>query len=327
MSVCRRVSLTVLSGALLAVAGCGGSDSDQAAVDGRIVDAAGVDQHRAESPGRTTAAGWGPVTETLGRTGTLVGGTVYRIRLPRTDLTVVSKGVEIKPGLCLTGHATFARYHDGTMLVGDLVVTEAELPAVTDALQANGIAQTALHKHLLQQHPPIWWTHIHAMGDPVELARGLKAALDRTDIPPASKSPARQRRINLDTAGIDHAIGRRGNADDGIYNFSIPRENTIDDGRHILPPALGLTTVINFQPLGHGRAAINGDFVLIASEVQKVIRALRRGGISIVELHSHGLDEHPRLFYMHYWATGDGETLATALRPALDATDLMRPAP
>jgi hypothetical protein len=208
------------------------------------------------------------------------------------------------------------------MLMGDLVVTEDELPKVTDALQAAGIEQTALHKHLLQQSPAVWWTHIHAMGDPVTLAKGLKSALAVTAIPPASPPPATQPPIGLDTVGIDKALGRKGTADGGIYKFSIPRADTVTDGMHVLPPALGITTGINFQPLGGNRAAINGDFVMTAPEVQKVIRALRKGGIDIVELHNHTLNDQPRLFYMHFWATGDGVTLAKTLRPALDATAL-----
>lgn len=232
----------------------------------------------------------------------------------------------IKPGLSLGGYAAFAKYRHTIMLMGDLVVTETELPTVTDTLQSAGIAQTALHKHLLEQSPPIWWTHIHAMGDPVKLSQGLKAALAATAIPPASPPSPSQPPIDLDTAGIDKALGRHGTADGGIDKFTIARKDTITDGAgHVLPAAFGITTGINFQPLGARRAAINGDFVMTAPEVQKVIQALRSGGIAIVELHNHDLDEQPRLFYMHFWATGDGVTLAKALRPALDATNLTPP--
>ncbi len=276
---------------------------------------------RAMSPVATTATDWKPVADTLGRTGTLTNGTVYRVSLPRTDLKVTSYGVTIKPGLSLGGYASFVRYRDATMLMGDLVVTETELPKVTDALQAAGLEQTALHKHLLEQSPPIWWTHVHGMGDPTVLARGLKSALAATAIPPA-KPPGAQPPVELDTRGIDAALGRHGTADGGIYKFSIARREQIEAANYVLPPALGITTGINFQPLGRNQAAINGDFVLRAEEVQKVIQALRKGGIAVVELHNHTLDEQPRLFYLHFWATGDGVTLAKALRPALDATNL-----
>jgi hypothetical protein len=274
------------------------------------------------SPQITTEADWAPVADALGRTGTLQNGTVYRVALPRKDLTVTSEGVTINPGFALGGYAAFARYEDGTMVMGDLVVTEDELPKVTDALQAAGIEQTAVHKHLLEQSPAIWWTHVHAMGDPAALARGITSALDATGIPAASPPPADPPSVDLDTAAIDNALGRTGTADGGIYKFTIAHEDTVVADQHELPAGLGLTTAVNFQPLGGNQAAINGDFVMIAPEIQPVIQSLRRGGIAIVELHNHSLDEQPRLFYMHFWATGDATVLAQGLRPALDATDL-----
>jgi hypothetical protein len=274
----------------------------------------------------TTDADWKPVADALGRTGKLGdNSTAYRINLARNDLHITTDGVDIKPGLSLGGYAGFVRYDNNeTLLMGDLVVTEAELPKVTDALQAHGLAQTALHKHLLQQIPPVWWTHVHGMGDAVQLAQGLKAALDATSIGPAAPPlPAQQPPLDIATAGVEQALGRKGTPDSGLLKYSIARKDTIVEDGHVLPAAsLNLTTVINFQPVGGGRAAINGDFILTDREVQKVIQALRAGNIQIVELHNHGLTEQPRLFFMHYWAVDDAVTLAKALRPALDATNV-----
>ncbi|MFD7709686.1 DUF1259 domain-containing protein [Streptomyces sp. NPDC059786] len=274
----------------------------------------------AHPPVTTTTGDWRGVAEALGRTGTLSDGSVYRVPLPRTDLEVTSHGVGIEPALALGGSANFAQYHDGTMLMGDLIVTERELPRVTDALQKAGIAQTALHKHLLAQHPDVWWTHLHAMGRPVALARGVKAVLAATGTPPAPRTPATPRPLPLDTDRIDHALGAEGITAGGVHRFVFGRSGPVTDGRHLLPHTLGLSTAIAFQPLGHGRAAVNGDFVLTADETQPVIRALRRGRIDLVELHNHSQDEHPRLFFLHFWSTGDGVTLARALRPALEAS-------
>jgi hypothetical protein len=273
----------------------------------------------------TTDADWKPVTDALGRTGKLGdNNTAYRINLPRNDLHITSYGVDIKPGLSLGGYAAFVRYdNNDTLLMGDLVITEEELPKITDALQTHGIAQTGLHKHLLQQDPPVWWTHVHGMGDATQLAQGLRAALDATTIGPPTPPPAQQPPVDIDVAGVQQALGRKGTQDGGLLKYSIPRKDTIVEDAHILPAAsLNLTTVINLQPVGGGRAAINGDFILIAPEVQKVIQALRAGNIQIVELHNHGMTEEPRLFYMHYWAVDDAVTLARALRPAMDATNL-----
>lgn len=269
----------------------------------------------------TGMADWAGVRDALGRTGTL-SGDVYRVPLPRSDLAVTSEGVAIKPGLSLGGYAAFTRYSETSMVMGDLVVTEAELPKVTDALQATGISQTALHKHLLEQTPPVWWTHIEAMGDPVQLARGLATVLRATATPPATPPPATQPAIDLDTAGIDAALGRKGTGDGGIYRFTMARVDTIVDEGHLLPAGLGVTTGVNFQPLGGGKAATNGDIAMTESEVQNVIGALRRGGVQIVTVHNHGLTEEPRLFYLHFWAVNDAVALAHALRAALDATHL-----
>ena len=304
--------------AMLATAGCGSSSKGGA---GTASPQAGGPR----SPVTTTEGDWKPVADTLGRTGKLGdNNTAYRVALTRNDLQITSYGVAIKPGLSLGGYVAFARYDNNeTLLMGDLVVTEAELPKVTDALQSHGIAQTALHKHLLEQSPPVWWTHIHAMGDAVRLAQGLKAALDTTAIGPAAPPPAQQPAVDIDVAGVQQALGRNGTADGGLLKYSIPRKDSIVADGHVLPvSSFNLTTVINFQPVGGGRAAINGDFILTDPEIQKVIQALRAGNIQIVELHNHSLTEQPRLFYLHYWAVDDAVALAKALRPALDTTNL-----
>jgi Domain of Unknown Function (DUF1259) len=83
---------------------------------------------------------------------------------------------------------------------------------------------------------------------------------------------------------------------------------------------LGVATAINFQPTGNGKAAITGDFVLIGDEVNPVIKALRQNGIEVTALHSHMLDEQPRLYFMHFWANDDAVKLAKGLRAALDKT-------
>jgi len=141
----------------------------------------------------TTDADWAPVVAALGRSGKLAGdGTSYRVGFPRRDLTVTSQGVTIRPSFALGGYAAFARYPGGhAMVMGDLVVTEAEAPAVTDALQAGGLQQTAIHKHLLAETPPVWWMHINGMGNPVALARAVKAALDTTATPRRHRPPRR----------------------------------------------------------------------------------------------------------------------------------------
>jgi hypothetical protein len=271
----------------------------------------------------TTESDWKDVADALGRKGNIMRKAVYHTGFTRWDLQVVSDGIAIAPGLALGTHVAFVRYADGsTLVMGDVAVTEDELQQVSDALHAHGIAQTAIHKHLLAQTPDIWWTHVHGHGrDAVALARGLRAAFDRTGTPPAAR-PAPPQPVDLDTAGIDASLGVKGYIEDGIYKSIFVRRETITDGGLVLPPGTGSTTAFNFQPLGGGQAALSGDFVMIAKEVQDVLVALRRGGIQLVELHNHGLTDEPRLFFTHFWAVGDAVKLAQALRPAVDATNI-----
>ena len=284
----------------------------------------GAGGRRSIEPVPTTLADWRGVAKALGRPGDLLRGVMYHTPFPRGDLHVVSYGITVSPALALGSHVSFVRYNDhSVMLMGDLVLTERELQRTTDALQKHGIEQTALHKHLLAQTPDVWWTHVHAHGhDPVDLARRLRAALDRTGTPPA-EPPKPSPPVDLDTAGIDAALGVKGRRIAGVYNCVFSRRETIVDNGMVLPPGLGATTAFNFQPLGGGRAALNGDFAMLAGEVQQVLKALRRGGISIVELHNHGLTDEPRLFFTHFWAVDDAVELARALRPAVDATNVV----
>jgi Domain of Unknown Function (DUF1259) len=87
-----------------------------------------------------------------------------------------------------------------------------------------------------------------------------------------------------------------------------------------MPPAMGMAIAINFQ-MYDSRAAITGDFVLLADEVNPVIKALTENGITPTALHNHMLHDEPRLFMMHFWAVGNPEDLAKGLKAALDKTN------
>ncbi|WP_411135805.1 DUF1259 domain-containing protein [Streptomyces sp. C10] len=279
---------------------------------------------RLVEPVRTALSDWEEVANALGRKGDMKRNLMYHTALPRRDLRVRSHRIGVKPALALGSHVSFVRYTDkSTLLMGDVVVTEQEMQPFLDVLHKHKIGQTAIHKHLLSQTPDIWWIHVHAHGHhPVALARGLRAAFDRTGTPPPLPS-SRRKPVDLDTAGIDAALGVKGSVDDGIYKSIFVRRETITDGHLVLPAGLGSTSAFNFQPLGDGRAAISGDCAMIASEVQDVLVALRCAGAELVELHNHGLTDEPRLFFVHFWAVGDGARLARALRPAVDATNVV----
>ena len=198
--------------------------------------------------------------------------------------------------------------------MGDLVLTQDEVNAVMQKLQQGGIEQTALHNHLLDESPRIMYMHIAGQGDPVRLAGTLHDALALTGTPMASPAAAQPANNSLNTTMLDIAIGAKGKYSGGVYQFSIPRADQITDEGMVIPLSMGVAMPLNFQPLGHSQAAITGDFVLTGNEVNPVIRALKEKGINVTAVHNHMINEEPRLFFLHFWATGDQDKLATGLR-------------
>jgi Domain of Unknown Function (DUF1259) len=271
-----------------------------------------------------TPAEWRKVENAIGKTGSMQPGDVFKIGLPRTDLAVAVHGVAINPTLALGSWVAFKKAGTMTTVMGDLVLTEGEVGSVIWSLQQDGIDQTALHNHVLDETPRVMYLHISGHGDALKLAEAIHRALAYTKTPLVSPRDATLKRRaseELDLHALDLALGRQGKENNRVYQFSIPRTEKIMDGEMEVPPAMGVATAINFQPTGAGRAAITGDFVLLAAEVNPVIRALRENGIAVTALHSHMLSESPRLFFMHFWADDDALKLARGLRAALDKTN------
>jgi Domain of Unknown Function (DUF1259) len=264
---------------------------------------------------------WAKVDAALGKTAS-VQGEVHRYGIPRGDLQVTVDGVTIKPALALGGWLGFEPMADGALVMGDLVLTETEIEPVMTKLLASGIAVTALHNHLLRANPPTFYMHVHGHGDPIIMATAIRNALGESKtplgppVPPAPQASL----VNLDTVALDNAIGVKGKVNGGVYQFAVPPKNEITEGGMPVPPAMGTATVINFQPTGGGKAAITGDFVITADEVNPLIRALRENGIEVTAIHSHMLNEQPRLFFVHFWAKDNARKLANGLQAALAKT-------
>jgi hypothetical protein len=270
---------------------------------------------------------WSKVATALGKSGAVMPGDVYRVGMPRTDLHVTLDGVELKPTLALGSWVAFEGSGTDTMVMGDLVLTESEISPVMKQLLASGIEITALHNHLLRAQPATFYMHVLGHGDPVKLATALHEglALSKTPLvntpPPAGGAAPK---IDLDTAMIDQTLGGKGQIAGGVYQVNIRRADTIKDGAMSVPVAMGSAEAMNFQPTGNGKAAITGDLVLTAQEVNPVLRALRDSGIEVTALHNHMLDDEPRLFFMHFWANDDAAKLAKGLRSALDKISVAR---
>jgi hypothetical protein len=269
---------------------------------------------------------WKAVEGIMGRGGELQSDGVFKFSMPRKDLKVTTAGTELKAGLALGSWVAFMKKGNQATVMGDLVLTERELSPVMMKLEEGGVEITALHNHLLHETPRVMYMHIAGMGDATKLAQTIRAALDETKTPVANVSATTKEtnEIGIDTKQLDSILGHPGKIKGGVYQVSVPRATSPTMNGDSIPNSMGVATALNFQPTGSGKAATTGDFVLIASEVNPVIRTLRQNGIQVTALHSHMLEEQPRLFFMHFWANNDAVKLAKGLRMALDKTDSAR---
>jgi hypothetical protein len=300
----------------------------------------------------TTSIDWTPVGNAIGIQGTVQADGVYKVGLPRRDLNVHLHGVRLAPSFALGGYLVFTSTGgSNALMMGDLVLTENEIEPVMSKLEQGGIEITAIHNHLIGTQPLVMYMHVMGQGDAVQLATAAHdaLALSHTPLTAAPTSPNDQT-VALDAAALDAIIGATGKVDHGVYKYTFAPKYTVTEGGMTLPSSMGITTGFAFQPIeqdqendqgsgssdqgsdgsGHARAlergaatapraAITGDFALLADQVNPVIRSLRSNGIDVTALHSHMLDTTPTQFFMHFYATGDPLTLAHGLRAALDA--------
>ncbi|HEY1273091.1 MAG TPA: DUF1259 domain-containing protein [Terriglobales bacterium] len=280
--------------------------------------------HSGVGPAQPEATGnWKQVESAMGRTGQVQPGEVIRFAMPRKDLHVTLNGVDIKPGLALGSWMAFKQAGSQAMVMGDLVLTEDEVAPVMMKLQQSGIQQSALHNHLIGESPHVVYMHIASHGNAVEMAKAIHdaVAMTKTPAPDTSTAVAPPADLGIDQKQIEQTLGHSGKVNGGILQISVPRAEKITDSGMEVPPSMGVATALNFQPTGGGKAAITGDFVLLGTEVNAVIKALGENGIQVTALHSHMLTEEPRLFFMHFWAQDDAVKLARGLRAALDKTN------
>lgn len=248
----------------------------------------------------------------------------HKFSFPRSDLKVTVDDVPIKPALALGSWVAFEPSGSGAMFMGDLVLTDTEISPVMQRLIADGVEITAVHNHLLRTSVPVFYMHVGGHGDPVKLAKTLRAALALSKTPLTALTAAPPVPLDLDTAAIDKALGYKGTVNGGVYQFSVPRAETVSEAGMIVPPAMGTAIALNFEPTGGGKAAITGDFVLLGSEVNPVLTTLRAQGIEVTALHSHMIEDSPHLFFMHFWANDDAQKLAQGLRAAVDRANVKR---
>lgn len=249
---------------------------------------------------------------------------VFKVTFPRTDIKSTVAGVRMNPELGLTAWAAFTHAGDHTMVMGDIVLLESEVNPVMSVALDNGLDVTALHNHFLWDSPKVMFMHIGGIGEEEKVAGAvgkvfdkLKAVIgDRPKLPYAQIDPAQ---TSLDGKRIAEIVGTPGSLKDGVYKIVIGR--TIDMGGHKIGKEMGVNTWAAFAGSDE-LAVVGGDFAMIESEVQGVLKALRGGGINIVAIHNHMTFESPRMVFLHYWGIGPTVQLARALRTALDTQHL-----
>ena len=271
---------------------------------------------------QSTTQDWSSFESAMGRKGQAQPDGAFKFGMPRSDMQVTVGDTKVKAGLALGSWAGFKRMGQEAVTMGDLVLTESEVEPVMMKLKQEGFDITALHNHLLGEQPRVMYMHFFGHGDAAKLAKTLHDALALTKTPAASPAgTSASAEPEFDAAQVARTLGHTGKMNNGIYQVSVARAEKIMDHGMEIPPSLGVATAMNFQPTGSGRAAITGDFVLVAAEVNNVISELRGHGIEVTALHSHMLNDEPHLFFMHFWATDNALKLAEGLRAALDKTN------
>jgi hypothetical protein len=271
--------------------------------------------------GPVDSATWQALDTILGRPGKAFPNDVRKYGWPRADLHVTAGGVQVQPTLALGSWGGFMKTstEGHLMTMGDLVLLPDEVNPVVRALQAGGLDVLAIHNHLIGESPQIVYVHFGGHGPAEQVAKALRSALDATKTPLAAPAAAPAAPSEAETAAFDKlqaALGRKGSMAGRVLQVAVARAGKIEEDGMEVPPSIGMATALNFQ-LVEGRVAATGDFVLVAEEVNPVIRELESNGIQVTALHSHMLRETPRLFFMHFWALDDPIRVAVGLKAAL----------
>ena len=259
---------------------------------------------------------WSAVSEAVGRTGRTQPDGTYTVGFPRGDLNVRVGGLKLAPVLGIASSATFSAPGDGAMMMGDILLTDEEVPNVISRLGAESIDVTALHTHLTRETPRLMFVHVEAHGNAVKIAQGLRRALSVLKLTPPIGVPPLPTDFDLST--VEAVMGQKGRVAGGGVVMNVPRREVVTMHGVKIPASMGVSSTLLFQPLGKGKIAIAGDLVLLAPEVNPVIRVLAQYGIEVTTIHSHMLTESPRLFFLHYWAVDDQAKVTRGLRAALD---------
>lgn len=252
----------------------------------------------------------------------------YKITVPQNDLHIMVDGFKIIPPMGLGSWAAFTPCADSVMVMGDIILTEADLKLVQQEVIRQGLSITAIHNHFIRNQPNIMYMHIDGRGKLEGLSAGVKAIFDKVKESRGrdpKESPVDSVVNTLNMAMLDSVIGYKGELNKGVYKYTIGRPD-VTLLEHGIPVStfMGFNTWIAWQG-EPDRAAVAGDFAMLENEVTQVIKVLVENGIEVVAVHNHMVDESPRVFFLHYWGTGNAAQLAKGLRAALNVTNKPKP--
>jgi hypothetical protein len=249
----------------------------------------------------------------------------YKITIPQNDLSIEVDGFKIIPAMGLGTWIAFTSTKEGTMIMGDLVLTETDLKPVQHEVIKQGLTITAIHNHFVRNHPNVMYMHVGGSGKTDEMATKAKAVLDKIKEVRGgdpSKGTASNEAVanSLDSKKLDDILGYKAELAKGVYKYTIGRPDVkLKEHGTIVTTFLGFNTWAAFQG-SPDHAAVCGDFTMLEEEVAPVIKTLIENGIEVVAVHNHMVGEQPKIFFLHYWGVGNAELLAKGLKAALDQT-------
>ena len=281
-----------------------------------VSSAAGAPAHE------TTRPDTARIEELTGARGKLDDEGVFKVSVPRADLDIRVAGVRMTPPMGLTSWASFKRIGSNTVVMGDMVLLEDQVNPVMSVALDNGLEVTALHNHFLWDSPRVMFMHIGGMGDEAKLAAAVGFVFAKIkdtgggkgDTPASDLDPSK---TTLDPSKIDAALREKGSLNDGVYKVVVGRTTQMHG--HLMGNTMGVNTWAAFVGTDD-HSVVDGDFAMLESELQGVLKALRAAGINIVAIHQHMTGEEPRIVFLHYWGVGSTRALAEGLRAALDKT-------
>ena len=265
-------------------------------------------------------ADYAAALKTLGKTGDFKDS-VLKVNIPRADLTVAVDGVLVPTPLGFGGWIALTRGEGGMdVMMGDLVLTEAEVNPVMSAVLNAGLDVTALHNHFLRDTPRVYYMHVHGMGTAADLARKIRPAVDLigrdpfavlagtgSELPPGPVSGDR----------LSTIIGHPGEVTGPVYKITIGRPDiALKDHGATINARMGFNTWAAFAG-SDDEAVVAGDVAMLAGEVTPVLKAMREAGLHIVAIHHHMTGE-PTIYFLHYWGRGPAARLAQGVKAAID---------